>query len=91
MIQTIRTIDDVKAFFNDLLEESLNFHPDEDFANYINGETKEDTYTKQEAEMRNRLMDEAFAVCDKFDICIYELANDMTLKFTGLDKYFNKD
>ena len=91
MIQTIKTINDVKTFFQQLLEESLNFHPDEDFTNYINGETREDTYIPEEAQLRNRLMDEAFTVCDKFDICIYDLANDITLKFTGLDKYFNKD
>lgn len=91
MIQTINTIDDVKAFFQQLLEESLNFHPDEDFANYINGETRKDTYTPEEAQLRNRLMDEAFVVCDKNNESIYEIAQDLSLKYTGLDKYFNSD
>lgn len=90
MIQTIKTIEDVKVFFNDLLEESLNFHPDEDFTNYINCQTREDTYTKEESELRNRLMDEAFVVCEQNNICIYALSNDMALKYTGLDKFFKK-
>ena len=87
MIQTIKTIDDVKTFFKQLLEESLNFHPDEDFTNYINCETREDTYSAEDADLRNRLMEESFVVCEQNNICIYELGNDMTLKFTGLDKY----
>ncbi|MEZ5018108.1 MAG: hypothetical protein R2800_13700 [Flavipsychrobacter sp.] len=90
MIQTIKTIDDVKVFFQQLLEESLNFHPDEDFTNYINCETREDTYTKEESELRNKLMDEAFVVCEHNKKCIYELGNDMTLKYTGLDKLFKE-
>lgn len=86
MIQTIKTIDDIKVFFQQLLEEGLNFHPDEDFTNYINCETREDTYTKEESELRNRLMDDAFVVCEHHNKCIYELGNNMTLKYTGLDK-----
>lgn len=45
MIQVINTIDDVNAFFTELLDESLNFHPDEGFANYINIDTSEPTYS----------------------------------------------
>lgn len=91
MIQAINTIEDVRTFFQQLLEESLNFHPDEDFANYINCETSQDTYTPVEAELRNRLMDEAFEVCGQNKVCIYEFGNDMTLKYTGLDKLFKEE
>ncbi len=91
MIQLIKTLDDVRTFFQQLLEESLNFHPDEDFEGYINVETKENTFTKEEAELRNRLMDEAFVVCEQNNTCIYELGNDMTLKYTGLDKLFKEE
>lgn len=90
MIQAIYTIEDVRTFFQQLLEESLNFHPDEDFANYINCETSEDTYTPEEAEQRNRLMQAAFEVCEKNKICIYEFGNYMALKYTGLDRLFCK-
>lgn len=91
MIQVINTVDDVKAYFNDLLEESLNFHPDEDFTNYINGETKAPTYTAEEASLRNDLMDRAFEVCDSAGVSIYELAQELSLKYTGLDKFFGTD
>lgn len=87
MIMTIKTMDDVKTFFQQLLEEGLNFHPDEDFTNYINCETREDTYSRTEAELRNRLMDEAFEICEQNNLCIYELGNGMTLRYTGLDIY----
>lgn len=87
MIQTIKTIDDVRTFFQQLLEEGLNFHPDEDFTNYINCETREDTYSTEETDLRNRLMDEAFVVCEQNKVCIYEIANDITLRYTGLDMF----
>lgn len=79
MIQTIKTISDVKTFFQQLLAEELNFHPDEDFSNYINGETKEATYTKEEADLRNKLMDQAFDVCEQNKVCIYEIAQELAL------------
>ena len=83
MIKEIKTEEDVKIFFNQLLDESLNFHPDEDFVNYINGETKEQTYTENECQLRNDLMDRAFIVCENDGICIYELAQELSLKYTG--------
>lgn len=88
MIQEITTTDDVRTFFNQLLEESLNFHPDEDFANYINAESEESTYSLEEAETRNSLMDRAFEICALNEVCIYEIAHDLSLKYTGLDKFF---
>ena len=35
MIEQIKTVDDVKIFFNELMEEGLNFHPDDSFSDYI--------------------------------------------------------
>lgn len=87
MIQGINTIDDVKAFFTQLLNESLNFHPDEDFANYINIDTSEPTYSVEGAQMRNQLMDKCFEVCDHYHADIYELAQELSLIYTGLDKF----
>ncbi|WP_194977000.1 hypothetical protein [Aquiflexum lacus] len=46
MINTITNLEEVKSFFISLIEEeSLNFHPDEDFQNYINLDSKLPTYT----------------------------------------------
>ncbi len=86
MIQVINTIDDVNAFFTELLDESLNFHPDEGFANYINIDTSEPTYSAEGAEMRNQLMDKCFEVCDHNHADIYELAQELSLIYTGLDE-----
>lgn len=86
MIQEITTIDDVKTFFNELLKESLNFHPDEDFANYINIDTSESTYNIEDAELRNQLMDKAFEICARNSVDIYNLSNELSLRYTGLDK-----
>lgn len=43
MITEITNKDDVKTFFEQLIVEDLNFHPDTPFEDYINCETKEPT------------------------------------------------
>jgi hypothetical protein len=73
MIQQIQSIDDVKTFFNELLAEGLNFHPDDPFEYYINTETHQPTYTVDEAAQRTGLLDQAFDVCEKESADIYEL------------------
>ncbi len=73
MIHVIKTIDDVKTFFNGLLAEGLNFHPDDPFEDYINTETRQPTYTVADAAQRTCLLDQAFAVCEKESADIYEL------------------
>ena len=80
MIQQIKTTEDVRTFFNDLLAEDLNFHPDDDFSNYINCETKEPLYTAHEADLRNQLLDQAFDICDRNAIDIYELSVEIFTK-----------
>lgn len=77
MITEINNIEDVKTFFKQLLDEDLNFHPDIPFEDYINCETKQDTYAAQEAATRNKIMDACFEVCESINIDIYELANDI--------------
>ena len=60
----LRSVEDVKAFFHHLVEErKVNFHPDDDFADYICYADKTPTFTKEEVAIYNRLMDEAFDVC----------------------------
>ncbi|MEO7214547.1 MAG: hypothetical protein ABIX36_17205 [Mucilaginibacter sp.] len=87
MIAVINTINDVNIFAKDLIAEGLNFHPDENFRNYVNLETGEDTYTVEEADIRNKLMTRCFEVCDREHIDIYNLTMEVFLKETGLDKY----
>lgn len=70
----VRTVDDVKAFFHHLVyERKVNFHPDDDFAEYICVENSTPTFTKHEVPLYNRLMEESFEVCEKKDIDIYEI------------------
>lgn len=65
MIQKIENLEDVAEFMHNLVEEGVNAHPDEDFKNYVNLETGVDTFTEQEAEHRNKLMQESFDVCER--------------------------
>lgn len=60
---TIRTEDDVRLLISHFLhEENLNFHPDTPFADYINYENGEPTYTAEEAEQRDALVEQCFEV-----------------------------
>ena len=53
----ITSIEDVKAFANHLANDlHLNFHPDDDFSFYVNYETKEPTFSPEEAAKYNALM-----------------------------------
>lgn len=87
MIVDILTVEDVAAFFKNLFEEGVNAHPDEDFSQYINSETHEETYTSKEAAVRNKLMDKSFDVCKKAGVDIYDLMQEIYLQETGLDKF----
>jgi hypothetical protein len=68
----IQSVDDVRLFFHHLIDErKLNFHPDEDFANYTCYADNTPTFTKEEIDIYNRLMDESFDVCEKDNVDIY--------------------
>ncbi len=83
MINSIETINDVEHFFHHLIQnESLNFHPDEDFGNYFNLETDLPSYTPEEADFRNKLMEACFEVCDKENADIYDIG--ITMLFNRL-------
>ena len=87
MLKQIKTTTDVVSFAKELIKEGVCFHPDDDFNDYINLETQNTTYTKEEADFRNNLMSQCFAVCEKNGIDIYDTMSEVTLKETGLDKF----
>lgn len=87
MLSQITTIEDVKVFTKMLVAEGTNVHPDEDFRNYVNTESGADTYTPEEAALRNKLMNESFQVCEESDEDIYNIMQEIFLVETGLDKY----
>ena len=76
----INSVKDVEAFFHHLVDErKVNFHPDDDFANYICLGDKTPPFSAAEVTVYNRLMDESFDVCDKADVDIYDIGfNELT-------------
>jgi len=61
----MKTVEDVKAFFWELVDKySLNFHPDTPFENF-------DVLTKAQIKELNKKMDKAFKICEKEKVDIY--------------------
>ena len=70
----ITSVADVKAFFHHLVDErKVNFHPDDDFADYISLDDQMPTFTDDEVILYNRLMEESFDACEAAGVDIYEL------------------
>ena len=73
----ITTIDQVEEFTKYLVEDlKVNINPDNDFADYIEYETGKATFTDEEVERGNQLMDECFNVCEANGVDIYELMSE---------------
>ena len=73
----ILSVDDVKMFFLHLVEEcKVNFHPDDDFANYVSLKDHTSAFSDEEVVIYNRLMDESFEVCEKASVDIYGIGMD---------------
>ena len=73
-LASINTLEDVKTFVHTLMEEeNLNFHPDTPFEDYIVIQTKEPAYTKEEVELRNRLLNQAFALRNRLQVDTHEM------------------
>ena len=70
----IETIQDVKDFaeYIKVVEDAV-ISPDDSFSEYANYKTLEPTYTKDEAESRDKLMEQCFSVCECEGVDIYEL------------------
>ncbi len=79
----IISVEDVKIFFHHLIEyRKLNFHSDDDFADYICYAENTPTFTQGEVSIYNRLIDESFGVCkyngtDIYNIGFDELKNNL--------------
>lgn len=88
MITEIKTLEDVKAFAEHLVNvEDLNFHPDDDFKDYVKIGTEQPSYTAEEAEIRNKLMEQAFEVCEREKKDIYDLMGEPLDKRLKMGKY----
>ena len=70
----INSVEDVKTFFHHLVHDcKVNFHPDDNFADYISIEAKTPSFTNDEVSIYNRLMDECFDVCKTAGVDIYTI------------------
>jgi len=87
MTTQIQTIDDVKSFAKQIIAEGVAFHPDEDFNNYVNFIENKPSYSKKEADLRNKLMSSCFKFCKKEGVDIYDVMLEVTLTETGMDKF----
>lgn len=69
----INNVDDVRKFFHYIVEErNVNFNSDDMFRDYILADGS-NAFTPQECEIYNRLVEEAFKICDKENVDIYEI------------------
>ena len=74
----ITNIDEVRAFFLYLVNErGCNFHPDDDFAEYVFNADGSPMFSEEEIVFFNRLMGECFAVCADSNESIYELGMEV--------------
>jgi len=87
MITKIETSEDVKAFAKQLIAEGVSFHPDDDFNDYVYFKENRPCYSKEEADLRNELMNDCFKVCEKEGVDIYGVMLEVTLIETGMDKF----
>jgi len=72
----IETIQDVKDFAEYIkVVEGAAISPDDSFSEYANYKTLNPTYTKEEANKRDKLMEQCFSVCECEKVDIYKLLN----------------
>ena len=72
-INNVDDVDDVRNFFHYIVEErNVNFNPDDMFRDYMLADGS-NAFTPEECEIYNRLVEEAFKICDKENVDIYEI------------------
>ena len=80
----INNVDDVIKFFRYIVDErNVNFNPDDMFEDYMSAEGT-NAFTPEECEIYNRLVKEAFEICEKENVDIYQIALDILNKKFGL-------
>ena len=69
----INIVDNVRKCFHYIVEErNVNFNPDDMFEDYMSVDGS-NAFTPEECEIYNRLVEEAFKICDKENVDIYEI------------------
>jgi len=73
---TTIVIDNLDDFLHSCVS-YLGFHPDSSFEDYIVFSSGNQCFTEEQCNQLNARLDEAFEVCDKHGICIYERTNEL--------------
>ena len=82
----IKSVMDFETFFHHLVaNRRANFHPDEDFMNYISIESKQPCFTKEEIAIYNFLKDESFAACDDEGVDVYSIGINESSMFLQIN------
>ena len=84
MIKTVDCLQDVKSFVRTTIKEGVNFHPDDDFNDMVNFESKLPFYSKNEATERNKLNEQCFEYCELNNMDYYSVALKIFNEETGL-------
>jgi hypothetical protein len=85
MIENINSLEDINSFVRKIINEGVNFHPDDDFNDMINFENKTLLYSKTEANERNKLNEQCFEYCEFNNLDYYTIALEVFKKETGLN------
>ena len=84
MIQTIKTENDLRAMLTDVIGYlGWAFHPDNSMTDYFCRDTGEPSYTTEEAQRLDFLMDEAFDFSKQHGVDIYELSMEICKELHG--------
>jgi hypothetical protein len=79
----INNTKEVVEFAEQIINEGVSLHPDDDFNDMINYTTGEQIYSEKEAALRNELMNQCFMLCEKERADIYDLMNNVLRKKIG--------
>jgi hypothetical protein len=73
--EQIQNTEDIRAFITYLvMEECLNFHPDTPFTDYICYTSNKPTYTSEECQQRENLLDQCFTLAGDE---VYEIGEEI--------------
>ena len=81
----INTVEEIEDFFHHIVcTLKVNFHPDDRFEDYIKMDTHEPSFSTEECALYNRLMEEAFDVCEREGKDIYEIGmNELSPSYSN--------
>lgn len=86
-IASINNLKDVEIFAKQLHAMNLVFHCDDPFTDYINFETREPTFTPDEAARLDGLMAKCFEVCEAAGVDIYDTMKEVVLIESGMSEF----